>query len=406
MQTAAQDPSSLDEIGTPSENFGVLRLRRRVLNSSSFVGGMATSRLSAGGAFNVTSGVDAQLRLTGDEYITLKWLQTVQGGNAVRDTMPSGRDAGRVMIDWTRRSLQGLSYQNAVVWSGSGYDPGIGFELRHDFTRVQSDWNYQWVPGEDARFRKIWLGLQSFAWVRNEDDAVDTGQLKGFLTFETKPGTSLTLSSVTTYEDVTEAFQLSDDADVPAGTYRATEGELEFRAPRGWWVRPNVTLTLGQLYDGRHVGIKSNANWPVNQYVELIAGWEWNRIRFHDRGQAFEANLLRLQARGALDTHLSVDTFIQYNSLSDGVSTNARLRYNFREGQDLWLVWNEGLNVRRDVMGGPAPALLAGADPHREVHAHAHLLKHPRPTATRRARPGPEPGASSPGITSRPTSAG
>ena len=34
-------------------------------------------------------------------------------------------------------------------------------------------------------------------------------------------------------------------------------------------------------------------------------------------------------------------------------TTNARLRYNFREGQDLWLVWNEGLNLDRDVLGAP-----------------------------------------------------
>ena len=37
--------------------------------------------------------------------------------------------------------------------------------------------------------------------------------------------------------------------------------------------------------------------------------------------------------------------FVQYNSLTEQATTNARLRYNFREGQDLWLVWNEGLNI-------------------------------------------------------------
>jgi len=346
MQTAA-------ESATPSENFGVLRLRRRVLNANSFVGGMATSRIGTGGTYNVTYGLDAQLRMSGDDYLTLKWLQTLQGGDATRDVVPSGVDAGRVMVDWTRRRLQGFSYQNAFVWSGAGYEPGVGFELRQDFARAQSDWNYQWYPGEASSFRRVWLGLQSNTWVRNADRRVDTGQLKPFLTVESKPGTSLTLSSNTTYENVPEAFSLSDDVEIPSGSYWATEGAVDFRAPRGWAVRPNVTLTMGQFYDGRRVGIQSTTNWAVNRHLELIGGWDWNRIRFDGRGQAFDANLLRLQARGALDTHLSVDTFIQYNSLTDQVSTNARLRYNFREGQDLWLVWNEGLNLQRDVVGMP-----------------------------------------------------
>jgi hypothetical protein len=91
----------------------------------------------------------------------------------------------------------------------------------------------------------------------------------------------------------------------------------------------------------------------VNRYFELKTGWDWNRIRFDERGQEFDSNLMRVTAHGALDIHLSLDAFVQYNSLTQQATTNARLRYNFREGQDLWLVWNEGLNLDRDVLGAP-----------------------------------------------------
>lgn len=353
MQTAADG-------ALESENFGVLRLRRRVLNDNSYVGGMATSRVGVGGAYNVTYGVDGQFRVAGDEYVTLKWLQTLQGGGEAGEAAPSGLDAGRVVLDWTRRRVQGLSYQHAVVWSGSGYDPAMGFELRSDFARAQSDWSYQWFPDETSAFRRLWLGIQSNAWVRNADDRVDTGLLKPFFTLETKPGTSLTFAATTTYEDVPEAFSLSESASIPAGEYWATEGSVEIRASRGWTLRPNVTARVGEFYDGRRVGVESSVNWPVNRHLELVAGWEWNRIRFGGRDEAFDANLLRLQARGALDTRLSVDAFLQYNSLTEQAATNARVRYNFREGQDLWLVWNEGLSLERTVQGLPRLPLSNG----------------------------------------------
>ncbi|HSG50074.1 MAG TPA: DUF5916 domain-containing protein, partial [Longimicrobiales bacterium] len=339
--------------GLARENFAVLRLRRQVLNANSYVGAMGTSRVGSGGIYNHTYGIDAQLRLWGDEYVTLKWLQTLQGGDEVLDAAPSGIDAGRVVVDWTRRRMEGLSYTNIFVWSGPGYDPGMGFEARQDFTRGQSDWNYQWFPGEASSFRRVWLGLTSSTWVRNADDEVETGVVEPFLQLEGKGGTTVKVLARTQYEDVLEAFELGDAAGVPAGSYTATEGSVEVRAPRAWSVRPSLTLSGGEFFDGTRTQAGASLDWPVNKHLGLRGGWEWNRVRFSGRNQAFDANLLRLTARVAVDARLSMDVFGQYNSLSDRLTTNTRLRYNFREGQDLWLVWNEGVNLERDVLGVP-----------------------------------------------------
>lgn len=337
----------------PGENFGVLRVRRQIVNENSFVGAMTTSRVDTDGLYNVTWGIDALVRPFGDEFVTFKVLQTIQGGDEVRSAAPSGLDAGRVMAEWTRRRVEGLSYTNVFVWSGSGYDPGIGFEARSDFKRAQSDWNYQWYPEAGSRWRRVWLGLESKAWMRNADDVVETAEVQPFVQLETQQGLTFRAEVTTTLEDVVTPFSLDDDADVPADRYLATEGSLQFRSPRGWDVRPNLTLRAGQFFDGRRFQVDSNFNWPVNKHLELVGGIELNRIRFDERGQSFNANLLRLTTRFAANTQASLDVFGQYNSLTDQLTTNARFRYNFREGQDLWLVWNEGLNLDRDPLGVP-----------------------------------------------------
>ena len=337
----------------PGENFGVVRARRQLLNQNSFLGAMGTSRIDADGGYNVSYGVDGSFRLIGDEYFTIKWLQTLQGGDATRDAVPGGFEAGRVVLDWTRRKLDGFSYQLAATWSGPGYDPGLGFEPRTDFTRGQADLNQVWLPGPASMFRRVWLGSENSVWIRNADDKVDSGRLQPFLQAEGKSGVTLKASVNARYEDVPFAFPLSDAVDVPAGQYWATEGAFELRGARAWPIRPNATVTVGELFDGRRVGLKTDVTWPASRHLEVVGGWEWNRIRFDERDQGFDANLVRLTLRGALDIRFSVDTFAQYNSLTDQITTNTRLRYNFREGQDLWLVWNEGLNVERDRAGLP-----------------------------------------------------
>src|SRR5690606_26589550 len=150
-----------------------------------------------------------------------------------------------------------------------------GYESRRDFLRMQSDWDYQWYPGEAGSFRRIWLGVASNGWVRNEDNELDTGEIRPYLQLETKPGARGQLSAVHRYEDVPEAFALSEDAEIPAGLYQALEGELELRPARGWSVRPNLTLRGGEFYDGRRVGFETGFTWPLNRHLEVGGGWEW-----------------------------------------------------------------------------------------------------------------------------------
>jgi hypothetical protein len=46
--------------------------------------------------------------------------------------------------------------------------------------------------------------------------------------------------------------------------------------------------------------------------------------------------------------------------VTDLAMFNARFRYHFREGTDLWIVYNDGFNAARDIAGQPRLPLSAG----------------------------------------------
>ena len=66
----------------PSENKGVVRARRRVLNESSYAGAILTSRIGTEGSYNVVYGGDARLRLFDQDYLILNWAQSFDDGEA------------------------------------------------------------------------------------------------------------------------------------------------------------------------------------------------------------------------------------------------------------------------------------------------------------------------------------
>jgi len=53
--------------------------------------------------------------------------------------------------------------------------------------------------------------------------------------------------------------------------------------------------------------------------------------------------------QGPFNTNLSISTFIQYNSAENTLMTNLRFRYNPHEGNDFYIVFNEGRNTYRDI---------------------------------------------------------
>ena len=365
MQTASRGSH-------PSENLAVGRFRAQVLNTTSYVGGMLTSRFSEGGDRNVTYGLDSSLNPWGDDYFTVKLLQTFLRRDGT--TMPSrGWDDTRLVLDWTRRRIQGLSYSTTFTRSGPGYEPGVGFESRSDFTRIANKFEYQWFFDEDSSFRRLWVGHWGNTWLDNEAGEASTAWLHPFVWFETKNGATVLISTNHSYDNTTQGFSLSDDAEVLAGEYWMTEAWLSFGPPDGWRLAPIVTFFGGEFYDGSKVQLSTTLRWRASKHLELSSDYQLNRISFQKRGQRFDSHLVGFRARAAWNANLSAEAFVQYNSTIDRVTGNTRFRYNIREGQDLWLVWNESLNTDLMPVGSP-PLGLPRSEARQLVIKYSHTL--------------------------------
>ena len=347
MQTASRDSIA-------SENFGVLRLRREVFNPNSTVGAMLTSRISTEGHHNVAAGADAAFRTVGNEYFTAKWAQTYTTGlaNPAVDWKQS-----RMLLRWERREQIGLSYSGELVHSGAGYDPGMGFTFRRDFTSLQLQAGYQRLTGPRTVFRTLGATVGGSSYWRNGDGTVESGESGPQLLGELKSGYFISLGLRNSYESVRDTFSISRGAVVVPGNHWFHRGELFVMAPRAATFRPTFIVSAGGFYDGTGISLSARPAWNPWKYVELGVDYDYNRVRFADR-KGLDLHVVRVRLQLALDVHASLASFIQHDNADHSIGINTRLRYNFREGRDLWIVYNETLNTDRPEFPFPRPPFM------------------------------------------------
>ena len=341
MQTARKG-------NTPTENFGVLRLRRQILNPYSYGGIMLTNRMDEEGNYNFAYGLDSILRVFGKEYLTLKWGQTFEN-QGIQEGASDFLDTAMFLVELTRRTDVGFDYELVVARSGKNFLPGLGYTKREDFTQLQWGARYDWLMGKGTAIRQISpLQFSGFVVRRNGEGSVESAQFDYKTDLEWKSGAAVSLDFQMDYEDLTEDEDFPKNTVIPAGSYTFLKAEGGFEMPSGNLFRTDFDWAFGEFFDGWRLDFGVKSTWNVSRHLEMTSKYELNVVRFPKRDQGFNAHVVRLRTRAALNTQVSLNAFVQYNSASDRFSTNMRFRYNFREGNDLWLVYNENLNTYRD----------------------------------------------------------
>jgi len=353
MQTAPvweRDSINQKQKVLSSENFGVLRIRRQVINPNSYVGGMLTSRIGTDGKYNYAYGLDGIFRLFGDDYLDVKLAQSFET-DSLND--PLSLKPTRLRLNWERRSEVDLGYDFSFSWAGERFNPGMGFEMRENYYMWRGQIQYGWLPGEKSKLYSHKIFVSGMQFNRVEDGSLESASIGTGWSFQTKNSSIGDFRINYNIEDVREEFYFPEDAETPVAEIPMER--YDYWDFRGMFITPMTKsfytigmLDVGQFYDGTRFSITLRPTWNISSSFELSGMYQFNRLDFKDRHQEYTCHIGRFKLLYMLSTKFSASTFIQYNSEVDGIITNFRLRYNPREGNDLYLVFNEGRNTRLD----------------------------------------------------------
>jgi hypothetical protein len=322
----------------PSENFGVARLRRQVINQNSYVGGIMTSRIGVDGRYNVAYGVDGIFRMFGDDYLDVRMAQTFETGadNKVFSANPTF--AG---IRWERRTDEGFAYDLSYNYTGGQMNPDMGFLRTNNIQGFGSRLQYGWIYGESSKFFTNRAILQAQRYARVSDGQLESMEISPGWFFMTKKGFGSMVELKYMKEGVEEEFELSDEVVVPAGEYDFMALEARIFTPSSKPISAMFNVNMGGFYDGNIISVTASPILNLSASVQLSGAYIFNTVRFPERDQSLISHIARVNILYMYSTKLSASAYIQLNNANDAFIGNFRIRYNPREGNDFYLVLNE-----------------------------------------------------------------
>lgn len=330
------------ETGLSSENMGVVRLRRQVVNPYSYVGGMVTNRMGTDGIYNRAYGLDGILRVFGEDYVTASWAQVF---DSEWEETPDVLDAGQLRMNWERRGVKGLVYNMDVIRRGDSFQPGLGFVDRTNITLLEGRMGYGWFANDSSSIQRHRPMLNGTVYKSTSTGEVESA-IAGFdWDLVTKKRAEAGIWLTSNYEALADSFSIAQDVDVPPGNYSFPGILLYYDSIPGGLLTLYSSLEIGRFYDGRRLTTNISPTWRPNQYFMAGGSIRYDHIKFSERNQEYVNWIYQLNLQTAFNATTSVAGLIQYNSAIHAVIVNLRLRYNPREGTDLYLVYNDNLNT-------------------------------------------------------------
>ncbi len=335
-----------------SQNNSVVRLRRQIINENTYVGGMMTSLLGTDGSQNIAYGVDGVFKLHKQHYLTAAWAQTISDNES---TSLLSTDPARVRINIANRDYAGLVYDLDYSFSGKNYDPGLGFQNRSDFTRIGNSIGYGWIPENHSFINRHRAELSGMLITSNATGLTESAELGLGYSLTSKNGQSISFSGKYFYENIPETFELGNDAKVLAGIYEYFGSNFSYQTSNARLYGVEINGFSGTFFDGWRHSVGLSPRWSVSPSLSLSGFFQVNYITFPDRNERLTASAAQLRMLYMFSTKFTVSAFTQYNSLANGIVSNLRIRYNPREGNDLYIVLNEAIHTDRNRLDPMLP---------------------------------------------------
>lgn len=330
------------EGSTPATNFTAARLRRNLLRNSD-VGVMFLNRQSRRPEdYNRSLGADTNL---------LFFRNNLRMSGAMARTVTPGRSGDdRIAKGDVEYQTDLLSLSSAYVDIGKNFNPEMGF-VRQRGRRIVSH-AFELRPRMSPQ---NWFGslVRDLFFSVNSDYILPAtgGTETKFLLSQIRVLFQDTGMLGTHYEQnferLARPFEVSRGVLLPAGDYRFNEHKVWYASNRGKALSGTIEYLWAEFYSGKRKELTLSGKVRPSYRLAASVNYERNAIDLPQG--AFTTNLLGLRLDYSFNVKMFLNAFVQYNSAEDQWSSNIRFRLIHRPLSDIYVVYNNVRDRRRDT---------------------------------------------------------
>jgi hypothetical protein len=336
---SGEDPAS----AALETNFSVVRVKRDILRRSS-IGVIATGRSvsQTGVGSNAAYGVDGTFAFFDNLAINTYWARTHTDDLSGADT------SYRAHLDYAG-DRYGVQLEHLFV--GNVFNPEVGFVRRRDVRRSFGQFRFSPRPRSITSVRKFsWTG--SMTYIENGSGRRELQNPDGEFQIQFQNSDVFRVGYGATYEFVPQPFRIAPGVTLPVGGYDYSSGRIGHTFGPQRRISGTMLFEYGTFYTGHKTSATlSSAFLNISPRVSMQPSVSVNWVNLVEG--SFVARLIGSRITYTMTPLMFVSALVQYNSDAGTVSTNARLRWEYRAGSELFLVYND----ERDTLTHRFPVL-------------------------------------------------
>ncbi len=324
-------------------NFAVLRVRRDLLRRSS-VGLMATARSIAqsGTGSNNAFGIDGTFAFFANLAFNTYWAKTRTTGLAGKDT------SYRTQMEYAG-DRYGVQLDRLVV--GDNFNPEIGFVRRDNIRESIGQLRFSPRPKSIKSVRKF-SGVGTFTHIEDGSGSLQTRTMDGEFAIEFQNSDRFNLGMTDNFERLAQPFPIAPAGRIPVGAYDFAVARAGYTFGQQRPVSGTLSLERGDFYNGHRTSVgfsRTRVNLTPRFSLEPSISINWLDLPTGP----FTTTLAGSRVTFTMTPLMFASALVQYNSSTHRASTNLRLRWEYRPGSELFVVYND----ERDTFAERFPAL-------------------------------------------------
>ena len=326
-----QTDDALSGVAT-STNFTVMRIKRDILRRSR-IGGIFTGRSAStkGPGGNQVYGLDAAFSFYDNVNFTGYYTKSQTSGLV-------GDDESYQAAFTYNGDLYAFQLDHLLV--GDNFNPEIGFMRRDDFRRTYTAAQYSPRPQSlDAIRQFTWRGTLDYT-TGASTGLIETrvSQLSFNMEFENSDQFNLDVQD--NYELLENPFQITPDVAIPIGGYGFSDYYVSYGLGTQRLISGTVSVQHGEFFSGNITALGyRRGRVEITRQFSVSPGVSINKINL-PQGR-FTTKLITSRLTYTLTPRMFFGGLLQYNSSTNSLSSNLRLRWEYQPGSELFVVYND-----------------------------------------------------------------